>query len=187
MVVSLLSKGVRPENIGVITPYRGQRGQISNNFTGLVELKKKEYKNSNGNESQSLVQVKNVANALLLLDVEVSSIDSFQGREKEFIILSLVRTDGIGFLQDHRRMNVALTRFEFISFNRNNYCCIYFRAKNGLVIVGNVLNLEKDPTWGRLIRQMKRDGLVVEPSEYENPLYAAKEVCSALKTQAQSV
>ena len=46
-------------------------------------------------------------------EMRISTIDSFQGQEKEIIILSLVRSneDGdIGFLKDYRRMNVAITR-----------------------------------------------------------------------------
>jgi superfamily I DNA and/or RNA helicase len=45
--------------------------------------------------------------------IEVSTVDGFQGREKEIIIISMVRSNpqhSIGFLANDRRMNVAVTR-----------------------------------------------------------------------------
>jgi superfamily I DNA and/or RNA helicase len=53
----------------------------------------------------------------------VRTIDSWQGREKEFMIFSAVRCNNqgkIGFLENYRRINVALTR-----------------AQHGLIIIGN--------------------------------------------------
>ena len=69
---------------------------------------------------------------------EINSIDAFQGREKDAVILSLVRSnpDGIvGFLGEMRRLNVAMTR-----------------AKKQLVIIGDSETLSRDPELKELVR-----------------------------------
>lgn len=60
--------------------------------------------------------------------IKVSSVDNFQGSERDFIILSLVRTNeesNFGFVSDEKRLNVALTR-----------------ARKGLIIIGNYDSIE---------------------------------------------
>ncbi len=74
----------------------------------------------------------------------VRTIDSWQGREKEFMIFSSVRCNirrEIGFLQNYRRTNVALTR-----------------AKHGLIIFGNANTLSSDDKWDALISFFKSNG-----------------------------
>ncbi|MGB1755133.1 MAG: ATP-binding protein, partial [Candidatus Thalassarchaeaceae archaeon] len=101
---NLLQAGDLEEaDIGIITPYAGQVRAIRD---ALPER----------NDS-----------------VEVHTVDGYQGREKEVIIFSCVRSnsDGtVGFLSDERRLNVALTR-----------------AKRGLIVIGDPDTLRNDQTW----------------------------------------
>lgn len=41
---------------------------------------------------------------------EVNTVDSFQGQEGDIVIISTVRTDSVGFIDDPQRLNVAMTR-----------------------------------------------------------------------------
>ena len=58
-------------------------------------------------------QVRLLRELLAVPGLEIDSVDGFQGREKEAVVISLVRSNPkgeIGFLADVRRMNVAMTR-----------------------------------------------------------------------------
>ena len=117
--------GVKPEQIGVITPYEGQRAY-------LVQY----------------MQYQGALHSKLYQEIEVASVDAFQGREKDLIIMSCVRSNehqGIGFLNDPRRLNVALTR-----------------AKYGIIIVGNPKVLSKQPLWNHLLNFYKEQKVLVE-------------------------
>ena len=72
--------------------------------------------------------------------VEVRTVDGFQGREKEIIIISLVRsnTDNeIGFLVNQQRMNVLLTR-----------------AKCAMIVFGNKRTLISNELWKNWIESV---------------------------------
>lgn len=82
-VQRLVAAGVRPDEIGIITPYNAQVAVLRELRTDALRA------------------------------VEISSVDGFQGREKEAIVISTVRSNAtreVGFLADHRRFNVAVTR-----------------------------------------------------------------------------
>ena len=84
------------------------------------------------------------AKELMPEKLRVSTIDSFQGQEKENIILSLVRSneDGdIGFLKDYRRMNVAMTR-----------------AKEQLYVIGDSASLGADPFYNAFLQYVEDYG-----------------------------
>ena len=125
VVTRFFKAGVKPLDIGVITPYEGQRSWVVSTMQNTGTFKKEAYK-----------------------EVEVASVDAFQGREKDYIVLSCVRSNdnqGIGFLSDPRRLNVALTR-----------------AKYGLVILGNPKVLAKHELWHNLLVHYKERKCLVE-------------------------
>ncbi|WP_423792686.1 IGHMBP2 family helicase [Methanocaldococcus indicus] len=73
------------------------------------------------------------------IDVEVNTVDGYQGRENEAIVISFVRTEKFGFLKDLRRLNVAITR-----------------AKRKLIIIGNEKLLKKDSVYNELVKWAKQ-------------------------------
>lgn len=76
--------------------------------------------------------------------MRISTIDSFQGQEHHTVIVSLVRSNDegqIGFLQDARRMNVALTR-----------------AKEQLFVIGDSATLAKHPFYKSFLDYIEANG-----------------------------
>lgn len=138
LVRRLVQKSLQVEwkkRIGIIAPYKQQICEVRN----AMEKLEKELK--------------------CHLGIEVNTVDGFQGREKEIIIYSCVRTSYNGrrkkkrrrnedndkdekildaFWADERRMNVAITR-----------------AKNSLWIVGNSTLLTQSFAWKAFIQHMK--------------------------------
>ncbi|KAL3110234.1 hypothetical protein niasHT_015837 [Heterodera trifolii] len=125
LVTRFLQAGFRPDQLGIITPYEGQRAYVV-----------------------QFMQSQGSLHSKLYLDIEVENVDAFQGREKDIIIVTCVRSNesgGIGFLNDPRRLNVALTR-----------------AKYGLIIVGNAKVLSRQLLWHHLLAYFKDNDCLVE-------------------------
>ena len=117
IVNDLLAPGdLTPEDIGVISPYSGQVRLIQGMLEGQID------------------------------GLEVKSIDGYQGREKEIIVLSTVRANDsgkVGFLSNYRRLNVALTR-----------------AKRGLIVIGDDRTLRNDSTWASWLDWVSESNLM---------------------------
>ncbi len=122
LVKILLENNVDRKDIGIITPYKRQIQELNAVMNDGVEEENK---------------------------IEINTVDSYQGREKEYIIFSTVRSnngiveeseDGkennpMGFVKDPKRLNVAITR-----------------AKYGMFIVGNSEFLARhDEVWNNLV------------------------------------
>jgi ATP-dependent RNA/DNA helicase IGHMBP2 len=93
------------------------------------------------------------AKDILPKQMRISTIDSFQGQEKEIIILSLVRSndDGdIGFLKDYRRMNVAITR-----------------AKEKLFVIGDSATIGADAFYTSFLNYIEKYGTYKTVWEFE--------------------
>jgi superfamily I DNA and/or RNA helicase len=88
-------------------------------------------------------------------DLEIDTVDAFQGREKDAVLISLVRSnaDGqVGFLTELRRMNVALTR-----------------ARRHLFVVGDSATLSGHPYYRELIESAQAEGSYRSAWEWPEP------------------
>uniref|UniRef100_A0A3P8S1T5 RNA helicase n=1 Tax=Amphiprion percula TaxID=161767 RepID=A0A3P8S1T5_AMPPE len=131
----LLSHGKRglstiaPRDIGIIAPYRKQVQKIRK----ALEKVGKDFKFKNMNT------------------LKVGSVEEFQGQERKVIMVSTVRSSpdytdydkmfNLGFVKNEKRFNVAVTR-----------------AKALLIVVGNPVVLNTDPTWAHFIKYCQDEG-----------------------------
>ncbi|XP_075170009.1 uncharacterized protein LOC142241986 [Haematobia irritans] len=78
--------------------------------------------------------------------IETGSVETFQGKEKEIIIVSFVRSESptLGFLDSDRRLNVTLSR-----------------AKSLLILVGNIATLSMNPNFYYIIKECQRHGTLI--------------------------
>lgn len=105
----LFNKGVAPGQVTILTPYSAQVALLHTTVRGHRFTRPAE--SGKGEE------------AVNADEIELGTIDSMQGREKDVVIISLVRSNAegeVGFLAQKKRLNVAMTR-----------------AKRQLVVVGD--------------------------------------------------
>jgi len=108
--------------IAVISPYAEQVSLIRHKFREYFKLSRKDP-----------------------CPIDVNTVDGFQGREKDIVMVSTVRAntdpkESIGFVKDRRRMNVAFTR-----------------ARLNLWVVGHAGALSKNEDWRTFIRMQKKE------------------------------
>jgi superfamily I DNA and/or RNA helicase len=100
-------------------------------------------------------QVRLLRERLSVPGLEIDSVDGFQGREKEAVVISLVRSNAsgeIGFLSDVRRMNVAMTR-----------------ARRKLIIIGDSSTLATNAFYSRMIDYFQECGAYTTVWEMQSP------------------
>lgn len=86
--------------------------------------------------------------------IDINTIDSFQGQERDIVYISLVRSNpkgSIGFLSDIRRINVAITR-----------------ARKKLVIIGDTATIGQHPFYSKLIDYVNEIGAYRHAYEFLN-------------------
>jgi len=130
-VAGLLRAGVAPEQIAVQSPYAAQ-----------VRLMQRR-----------LREAARIGLAPGAEGVEVASVDSFQGREAEAVVVSTVRSNdrrAVGFLADARRANVAVTR-----------------ARRHVAVVGDSRTVGADPFLARLLAHIRENGIRSPADEHE--------------------
>jgi predicted DNA helicase len=109
----LLAAGLDARELAVITPYRAQALLVRERLADVP-------------------------------DVEVDTVDAFQGREKDAVLVSLVRSNAeqqLGFLEDLRRLNVAITR-----------------PRRHLFVVGDSATITAHPVYARWVEEAQARG-----------------------------
>ncbi len=116
------------KSVGIITPYLAQRDNIRGKF----------------GQSQNLFD---------MLDIEINSVDAFQGSDRDIIIYDIVRSQNdnkvnIEFIADEKRLNVALSRTKELLFIVGDAEFIYSASikekNNPFKTIIEMLNNDKD-------------------------------------------
>merc|ERR1711972_327979 len=135
-------------NFGIISPYKGQVKLLRQKLSDIIG-------------SVDMVQKQ----------VDINTVDGFQGREKDIVILSAVKSikKNLGFVVDERRLNVGLTR-----------------AKSTVIIVGHANSLSRNPTWQSLIFHCIAEGVLFKIPGTK-PYATEKEISAHFRYQISKI
>jgi superfamily I DNA and/or RNA helicase len=125
------SAGNLKSRVGIITPYKAQVKLLKSLILPWLRQVFPSQKSS----------------STLSALVEINTVDAYQGREKDIIIINCVRSNkltepktSLGFLTDYRRMNVAITR-----------------ARHFLFVIGNGETLKRDKEiWAQFVESAEK-------------------------------
>lgn len=143
LVVDWLNKCHSFPSIGVIVPYSAQ-----------VICLREELGNTDS--------LSNLGNTDSGNNCSVDTVDGFQGQERDFIVVGLVRSNSfgdIGFLSEKRRLNVAITR-----------------ARRGVVVVGDAENFRKNEFFKQFFAFLDKNACVMDPEEF-------KQACQPIRAE----
>lgn len=135
-------------SIGVISFYSDQvnllRSKVhAQNFTGRPASTSV----SSSHSAQGGGRPATPSSSSLVEEIDMNTVDGFQGKENDIIIISAVRandTGTVGFLSDLRRLNVGLTR-----------------ARKGLFVIGHAATLRRNRLWRELIDHAEAQKVLV--------------------------
>ncbi|KAL0035694.1 hypothetical protein WJX79_008965 [Trebouxia sp. C0005] len=126
-VLETLLSGGDVQSAALLTPYNGQVRELQRRFSGSRQL------------------------AAFEGMVDISSVDGYQGREADVIVMSTVRCNRhgkLGFVTDPRRLNVAISR-----------------PRRGLVIVGSPATLKANSNWLEWLKWIRSQNAILHPDD----------------------
>lgn len=151
IVNELLASGLIARDIAVIAPYSAQVRLLRS----MIQQAASDSKDGSGMNTKNDFQKTSTTSVAIQIDdsgimrnmlpepgIEIDTVDGFQGREKEAIVISLVVSNNrqeIGFLSDTRRINVALTR-----------------ARRKLIVIGDSSTLGGNEFYDFFLKSMER-------------------------------
>ena len=126
LALFFICSGYAPEQITILAAYRSQVNLIRTHIAHIL--------------SEQSIIVRNQHDELQVNQLEVKTIDNFQGSENDFIVLSLVRNNPEGEVGYLRK--------------RNRRCVAQSRARRGMYFIGHAATFKKNTHWRNMMHKL---------------------------------